>query len=152
MRDLSAPAVDRYRRRDAAVLRVYGGFGDANCGVFGFPSPIAGRSLLVIVSSGGGWEHASVSLLPEGRRCPVWEEMDSVKRRLWRDDEAAMQLHVATADHLSYHPTTLHLWRPVDRPVPLPPKWMVAPYPGWRQDAERDAKARGPLPASEGSP
>jgi len=134
VRRLDGPDIDRYRRRDAAVLRHYGGGGDATCGVFRFPSPVAGRLLLVIVSADAGWEHASVSLEPESKRCPVWEEMDAVKRRLWRPDEAVMQLHPPEAEHLSFHPTTLHLWRPADGALPLPPRWMVGPYPGWLDD------------------
>jgi hypothetical protein len=139
MRDLTHPALEVHRVRDEMVRRLYGGFGDGGNGVFRFPSPVAGRSLLVIVSTSHGWEHASVSLHPSSKRCPTWEEMDAVKRRLWEPHEVAMQLHPPVADHLSYQHSTLHLWRPVDRSLPSPPKWMVAPYPGWEKDVPPDA-------------
>ena len=44
----------------------------------------------------------------------------------FEDDEVAMQLHVAVADHYS-HPRkeVLHIWRPIDGKIPLPPKEFV---------------------------
>lgn len=52
--------------------------------------------------------------------------MERVKRTFFKDTEAAMQLHVPVADHLSLHPYCLHIWRPHDATIPLPPKNMVA--------------------------
>jgi hypothetical protein len=63
----------------------------------------------VIISNGGGWDHVSVSL---ENRCPTWKEMCAVKDLFFKDDEVAMQLHVAKADHINHHPFCLHLWRP----------------------------------------
>jgi hypothetical protein len=51
--------------------------------------------------------------------------MEWVKRKFFRDDETAMQLHVAVSDHISIHPHTLHLWRSQTEPIPLPPSIMV---------------------------
>lgn len=85
---------------------------------------IPARGLVVIFSSGEGWEHASVSLKD---RCPTWDELEWVKRELWSPTDVVMQLHVAEADHINTHPFCLHLWRPIDgREIPTPPKWMVA--------------------------
>jgi hypothetical protein len=70
------------------------------------------------------WEHVSVSL---PNRCPNWPEMDFVCRLFWREDEAVMQLHVPRAQHISYHPYTLHLWRPLRHAIPLPPTDTVGP-------------------------
>ena len=83
----------------------------------------AGIELSVMVGVGEGWDHISVSTnLP----CtPTWAEMEQVKRLFFRDDEAAMQLHVPPDDHISVHPHCLHIWRPHGE-MPLPPKWMVA--------------------------
>lgn len=36
-----------------------------------------------------------------------------------------MQLHVDVSDHISVHPNCLHIWRPTDVAIPLPPKIMV---------------------------
>lgn len=117
------------RFRDvAAATAFYGWAGDETCGVFTVPSPIDGAGLRVIASSGEGWDHVSVS---RKNRCPNWPEMDHIKRLFFCDDEVAMQLHVATKDHISFHPHCLHIWRPNDGTViPLPPAEFVGPCEG----------------------
>ena len=51
--------------------------------------------------------------------------MEFVKRKFFEDNETAMQLHVAIADHINMHPYTLHLWRPHNAEIPMPPKDAV---------------------------
>ena len=80
--------------------------------------------LRVLASAANGWDHVSVS---RHDRTPTWEEMEWVKRQFFKPDEVAMQLHVAEGEHLSYHPYCLHIWRPHDKVIPLPPQWMIAP-------------------------
>jgi hypothetical protein len=92
-------------------------------GVWTMWSSETNRALKVVASIGGRWEHVSVSL-PD--RCPTWGEMEQVKRAFFNDNETAMQLHVPPADHISYHPYCLHLWRPLDKHIPRPPKEMIA--------------------------
>jgi len=87
------------------------------------PSPKSGDLMQVIVSNGGGWDHVSVSLK---HRCPNWIEMEYVKRMFFYERETAMQLHVAHNEHINCHPNCLHIWRPQNEPIPLPPGWMVA--------------------------
>jgi hypothetical protein len=70
------------------------------------------------------WDHVSVSL---PRRCPNWPEMEFVKRLFFRDDEAAMQLHPPLSDYVSCHPYCLHIWRPTEAAIPLPPSSFVGP-------------------------
>lgn len=119
------PDIDRYRDRSQRVRELYGGIGDESCGVFQLRSPIDHGLLFIVASSGGGWDHVSVS---RRNRCPTWIEMEAVKRLLFEPDEVCMQLHVAVSEHLSLHPYCLHLWRPNDgRTIPLPPAVMVAP-------------------------
>ena len=83
---------------------------------------------LAVISSGpderSGWEHVSVSTK---RRIPNWEEMCFVKFLFWNDDEAVMQLHPPKADYVNYFPNCLHLWRPLDSVIPLPPSILVGP-------------------------
>lgn len=98
------------------------GPGDETCGAFMFMGP-CGKVLAVIASAGDGWDHVSVSVVG---RCPLWPEMEWIKRRFWRDDATAMQLHVPTADHINAHPYCLHIWRPWSGAIPLPPPGMVA--------------------------
>lgn len=72
------------------------------------------------------FEHVSVSLFePKIFRCPTWEEMSWVKDQFWYNDETVMQLHVPAAMHVNDHPFVLHLWKPTDREIPLPPKELV---------------------------
>lgn len=115
-------ALDKYRQRHHGVIRHYGWAGDGTCGVFSVPSIGQGRELYVIASSGGGWEHVSVS---KDKKPPTWAEMEQIKRMFFADDEVCMQLHVAVSDHISVHPNCLHIWRPTELAIPLPPKIMV---------------------------
>jgi hypothetical protein len=98
--------------------------GDGACGAFRLLSVMDGAPLLVIASTGEGWDHVSVS---RRNRVPNWYELEQVKRLFFEAHETAMQLHVPVAEHRSLHPHTLHLWRPNDgREIPMPPARMVA--------------------------
>lgn len=115
--------LDPFRVTEPASLAFWGGYaGDGICGAFEIPSPVDWAPMHIIASSDLGWEHVSVS---RKRRCPNWIEMSHVKSLFFQDGETVMQLHVAAADHINDHPYCLHLWRPLDQEIPLPPKWMV---------------------------
>jgi hypothetical protein len=91
-------------------------------GAFLFPGP-CNQNLKVIASPGDAhegiaWEHVSVSLR---NRCPNWEEMCFVKALFWEDDTAVMQLHPPKSEWINNHLYCLHLWRPLDAEIPLPP-------------------------------
>lgn len=95
-------------------------------GAFEVPGP-CGRILRVIASPGDAhegipWEHVSVSL---PNRCPNWPEMDFIKRLFWDDEETVMQLHPPRSKWISNHPYCLHLWRPIEFEIPLPPEIAV---------------------------
>ena len=115
--------LDLYRRSDSDVLRLYGTAGDDYGGLFQIPSCIDKAPMIVIASNDAGWDHVSVS---RKNRCPNWAELDQVYRLFFRDGEHAMQLHLPADQHISVHPYTLHLWRPHDQSIPLPPKEFVA--------------------------
>jgi len=117
MRNLNL--LDIYRNT-AVERRFYGTDGDHSCGVFSLL--VNGIDVRVIASAGEGWDHVSVS---KEDSCPTWDEMEAVKRLFFKDDETAMQLHVPPADHINCHPNCLHLWRPHDRKIPMPPSFMV---------------------------
>lgn len=98
----------------------------ADWGAFTIPGP-CGEELKVIASPGDAdeqipWEHVSVSCR---HRCPRWQEMDFVKRLFWDDEEAVMQLHPPRSQWINNHPHCLHLWRPLDGNLPLPPSIAV---------------------------
>ena len=102
---------------------MHGWDGDETCGAFKLPSPIDGQPMNVIASSEHGWDHVSVS---RSNRCPNWPEMEFIKRKFFKDEETAMQLHVAVAAHINLHQHCLHLWRPQHSEIARPPGWMVA--------------------------
>lgn len=120
MRNLNE--VNRYRDSSPEIIAYYGSAGDDTRGAFFVPSPIDKADMRVIAASGEGWDHVSVS---RPNRCPNWPEMEFVKRLFFRDDEVAMQLHVALKEHISVHPHCLHIWRPHASEIPLPPVVMV---------------------------
>jgi len=122
MRNLNL--LDAIRETGSEIISFWGWVGDETCGMFWVTSPIDHAQMKVIASSGGGWDHVSVS---RRNRCPNWPEMEHVKRMFFRDDETAMQLHVPPADHINCHPYCLHLWRPLDAEIPRPPAEFVGP-------------------------
>lgn len=87
-----------------------------------FRIPFEGRVLMVIVSFGMGWDHVSVSL---PNRCPNWREMCHIKDLFWKDDEVVIQYHPAKKDYVNNHAYCLHLWKPQDQEIPLPPTIVV---------------------------
>lgn len=74
--------------------------------------------LHVICSDGMGWDHVSVSL---PTRTPTWEEMAYVKSLFFDDDEVVLEYHPAKSDYVNNHPFCLHLWRPQNETIPMPP-------------------------------
>lgn len=78
--------------------------------------------LSVIVSWNNGWDHVSVSL---PNRTPRYEEMKAIKRLCFEPHEWAFELHAPVSNHINIHPNCLHLWRPHNNTIPIPPSWMV---------------------------
>lgn len=79
-------------------------------------------NLNFIMSWGAGFEHCSVSM---PTRCPSWEQMCAIKDAFWNDDEVCMQLHPAKKDYVNNHPYCLHIWKPINEKIPLPPTILV---------------------------
>jgi hypothetical protein len=114
--------LDAHRMCGEAVREAYGWDGDETCGAFTVPSPVDRQPLVIMASSGGGWDHVSVS---RRNRVPNWAEMEHIARLFFRDDETAVQFHVPPSDHINIHPNVLHWWRPLDAPLPRPPGIFV---------------------------
>jgi hypothetical protein len=74
------------------------------------------------ISDQGGWDHVSVSLK---HRTPFWHEMCYVKALCFKADECVIQYHPPAKDYIDCHPYTLHLWRPHNAEIPMPPKAYV---------------------------
>lgn len=86
-----------------------------------------GQALKIIASPGDAngdvpWEHVSVSL---ANRCPNWTEMSYVKDLFFDSEETVMQLHPPRSQWINDHPYCLHLWRPLNEKIPLPPSIAV---------------------------
>lgn len=101
-----------------------------NNGVFQIPHyRIRGYLIFCIASDGEGWQHVSVTVCPEGKkkanRCPTWEEMCWVKDQFWNKDETVIQYHPPESEYVNNHPFCLHLWKPDNIEIPLPPSIMV---------------------------
>jgi len=80
------------------------------------------KRFFVISSSGGGWEHVSVS---HKNRTPTWEEMCFVKDLFWEDEEIVIQYHPKKSEYVNNCKTALHLWKPIGIDLPTPPIRMV---------------------------
>lgn len=119
-----SPQVEKYRYRSGPMASNTG----EDFGAFEIPGP-HGRTLRVIASSGDAsvgieWEHVSVSVSLTNR-CPNWVEMCFIKDLFWDAEETVMQLHSPRSKWTSNHPHCLHMWRPLEQEIPLPPDITV---------------------------
>lgn len=94
---------------------------------------------LVQISDGMGWEHASVSLIKSQtitkkakqspvqliNRCPTWSEMAWLKDQLWEEEDAVCQYHPPRSEYVNNAQYCLHLWRPLEIALLLPPSILV---------------------------
>lgn len=105
-------------------------------GAFCFPSVIPNRMIMVIASDGASWreaglegepwEHVSVHCYSGKRQfTPTWVEMCAVKDMFWDGEDVVIQIHPAKSDYVNNHLNTLHLWRPTQTGLPLPPSITV---------------------------
>lgn len=111
MKSLLDPTIAHLRREHPAY-----GWGDSTGGFFAL------NNLRIIASSGDGWDHVSVSL---PNRCPTWDEMCRVKRLFFHEDECVIQYHPPEEDYVNHNEFVLHMWKPHDVKIPMPPVYMV---------------------------
>lgn len=99
------------------------GFGGTYC-IFEYKNGKARlkQQLHFIFSWGCGFEHLSVST---PTRTPTWDEMCIMKDIFWRDDEECMQLHPKKENYIDNMKYCLHIWRPINQAIPMPPNIMV---------------------------
>lgn len=91
-----------------------------------------GKYLNFIFSNQLGWEHLSVSM---PSRTPSWDQMCMMKDIFWSKDEACVEYHPREEDYVNNHNHCLHIWRPTDETLPIPPSILV----GFRNEAEKQA-------------
>lgn len=118
--------INNFRRVD-----LYGdGFiGDEYNGAFVIDKYKSGEFYLVIASNGKGWDHVSVTLHRKNganiKRCPTFEEMQMVKEKIFSEEEVVFQLHPREEDYIDTHPYCLHLWKPNNCSMIIPPLYSV---------------------------
>ena len=105
---------------------------EPNAGPFGafmLESCEPGWALALVCDNGDetGWEHVSVRAFQNNRksRIPTWREMAFVKDLCWEPEDVVMQLHPARSAYVDRHPHVLHLWKPVNQTIPMPPQDLV---------------------------
>lgn len=111
---------EKYRVR-FGPLRSDASYG--NNGQFFLPAPKFKTPLMVQASDGISWEHVSVST---SWRAPSWSEMCAVKALFWDAEDCVVQYHPPPAsEYINNHPYCLHLWRPIDGEILMPPSILV---------------------------
>jgi len=105
-----------------------------NNGYFDLDSCEPGWRLAILCSDGSDpdvaekWEHVSIHAYKNGGakvRTPTWREMVYVKDLFWDGEDIVMQLHPRKSEYINNHPHVLHLWRPINEPIPTPPSLFV---------------------------
>ena len=118
--------INNFRRVD-----LYGDsyVGDEHNGAFIIDKYKNGEFYLIIVSNEQGWDHVSVSLHRKNganiKSCPSFEEMSMVKQKIFAEEEAVFQLHPREEDYINTHPYCLHLWKPNNCSMIVPPLYSV---------------------------
>jgi hypothetical protein len=74
---------------------------------------------------GGAWEHVSARIGGLQPRCPSWFEMCEIKNLFWAEEEAVIQFHPPASSYVNRHPNMLHMWRPIEQELPMPPMEAV---------------------------
>ena len=125
MREKFPDVVERARTRKGDDYQTERG---DRYGEFVLKAP-TGRYLRCLVDEGSvtRWDHVSVSVMDHAGRSaevPSWEEMCWVKGLFWGPEETVIQYHPPESVRVNIR-EVLHLWRPLDEAVPLPPRGCV---------------------------
>jgi hypothetical protein len=116
-----ATSLEKLCRANRWRVRKGPGASDETCGWNGlFLVPLEGDMWKVMISDQGGWKHLSISNA-QRKIMPSWNIMCRVKDAFFGDDEQCIQYHPAKEDYINDHPWCLHLWKPLDEPLPKPP-------------------------------
>ena len=93
---------------------------------------ISDKKLNFIFSYQLGWEHLSVSM---PSRTPTWDMMCRMKDIFWNKDEVCVEYHPKEEDYVNMHKHCLHIWRPTEVELPVPPHILV----GFKDNEEKEA-------------
>lgn len=72
--------------------------------------------------NGARWDHVSVSC---ETRTPTWAEMAWVKSLFFEPAECCVEYHPPASVYVNDNPNVLHIWRPLDAEIPMPPQICV---------------------------
>ena len=89
-----------------------------------FIVPLDGDLYFVRISDGSLWRHLSVTNF-QRKVVPSWQTMCRLKDAFFADDSWIVQFHPAKGDNISDHDYCLHLWEPLEEPLPKPPVILV---------------------------
>jgi len=107
---------------------------DGNNGCFTFKE--SGLQVRCIASDGKGWEHVSISL--NRNKNPSWRIMSIVKDMFWGEEDCVIQYHPPKSMYVNMHPYCLHLWRSVDKEIPIPDPIYLDIESGYLKKAEEE--------------
>lgn len=82
----------------------------------------ASDKCLVALTICKGWEHLSVS---HKNKIPSWLTMEEMKEMFFKNDEECFQFHPKADDYINNNEYTLHIWRPLEEKLPIPPSVLV---------------------------
>jgi hypothetical protein len=116
MKNLYLNEINKYR------INFRGHLGNEKCGFFIIP--YKNNCYKNIISSYNNWEHLSTSIV-DVNRTPTWDEMCYFKDFFFNEEECLIQYHPAKKDYVNTHPYVLHMWKPIDEEIKMPPKYMV---------------------------
>jgi hypothetical protein len=111
--------IEQYRVREGYFVST---IESGNNGLFIFNRN--GKIFRCLVSDQLGWDHVSVSI-EKGKYPPTWDDMSFIKELFFDEEETVIQYHPPKSRYVNIHPGVLHMWRPQDMTIPLPPIAMV---------------------------
>lgn len=108
--------LDRYR------VTYLGSLGNDTNGKFIIPTK--GAIYQVIASTELGWDHVSVSVIKPNNyqlRIANFEELEMIRSMFFCKDETVIEFHPRKQDYVNQNEYVLHLWRPNQEILPIPP-------------------------------
>lgn len=91
-------------------------------GFFILPNPRTMKGMYILIQADNlqGWEHISIAI-PSENRWPTIEELNWIREFFWDTDERLVQFH----GKLKKNEFCIHLWKPIDQELPVPPSFMA---------------------------
>lgn len=71
------------------------------------------------------WMGACIDSTLNHHVTPSWDDMCEVKDMFWGEDECVVEYHPPKSEYVNSMPNCLHLWKPMDKELAVPPKYLV---------------------------